>query len=312
MDSSSSKEYSFSILVITYNPIWEKLKLTLDAILDQSFKDYELLIVDDGSDDNLERDIALYMQDRIVKNFLHIRNPINQGTVKNILSGLENCKGKYVKCFGPGDYFVNSDSLETVFAYLEENSIDACWGLVKSYINRSTGEKQFIYRAHPLDIDAYRKYNVGRIVENLIFYSDSAHGASMFFNTQKWMRYLKMLEGHVRYAEDLSQILIAIEEEPIRLLDEEIICYEVGEGISTSSNSTFRKLLEKDVENFYELIAAMYPNNKYIAKRNRIKKFYVIKNLYLRTICRFFVNPGMFFFLGRAFIQRILHRHTKI
>jgi len=285
--------------------------LTLDAIIAQSFTDYELLIVDDGSENNLEDVITLYMQNKKVKRFLHIKNSINQGTVKNILSGLEKCRGKYVKCFGPGDYFADKNSLEAVYRYLEENSLDGCWGLVRSYINTSMGEKKFIYRAHPLDIDAYRKYDVDRIVENLIFYSDSAHGAAMFFKVEKWIKYLKIMENHVRYAEDMSQILIAIEEEPIRLLDKEIICYEVGEGISTAHNSTFRKLLEKDVQNFFELVEEMYPNNKYIAKRNRIKKFYIIKNLYLRTMCRFFVNPGMVLFLGRAFIQRILHRHNS-
>lgn len=311
MDSTFSKQYSFSILVITYNPIWEKLKLTLDAIVNQTFTDYELIIADDGSENNLEDDITLYLKNKKVKNFLHIKNSINQGTVKNIISGLEHCKGKYVKCFGPGDYFADNNSLELVYTYLEHYSLDACWGLVRSYINTSNGEKQFVYRAHPLDIDAYRKYDVNRIIENLIFYSDSAHGAAMFFEREKWIKYLKKIEGHVRYAEDLSQILIALEEEPIRLFDKEIICYEVGEGISTAPSSRYRKLLEADLKNFYELVENMYPDNINIVKRNRVKKFYVIKNLYLRTICRFFVNPGMIFFLGRACIQRIMRKHNE-
>ena len=305
-----SQEYAFSILVVTYNPIWEKLRLTLDAIINQTFTDYELLIVDDGSKNNLENEISLYMQKSCVKNFVHIKNSVNQGTVKNIISGLERCKGKYVKSFGPGDYFANNNSLETIFSYMEKNSLDACWGLVKSYINTPEGERQFVYRAHPLDIDAYRKYNVDRIRENLIYYSDSAHGASMVFTTQKWLKYLKMIEGYVRYAEDLSQILMAIEEEPIHLLDEEIICYEVGEGISTAKNSAFMKLLETDVQRFYELAEEKYSNDINILKRKRVEKFYVIKNLYIRTICRFFVNPGMVLFLGRAFVQRILHKHN--
>ena len=131
----------------------------------------------------------------------------------------------------------------------------------------------------------------------------------MFFKTENWIKFLKVVEGHVKYAEDLSQILIALEKEPIRLFDKEIVCYEVGEGISTAHNSIFRKMLEKDVQNFYKLLEEMYPNNKYIAKRKRIEHFYIIKNLYLRTICRFFVNPGMILFLGRALVQRILHRH---
>ena len=82
MDSTISKKYAFTILVITYNPIWEKLKLTLDAIVEQTFTDYELLIADDGSENNLADEIASYMENRKVDNFLHIKNSINQGTVK--------------------------------------------------------------------------------------------------------------------------------------------------------------------------------------------------------------------------------------
>lgn len=304
------QEYAFSIVVVTYNPIWEKLKLTLDAIVDQTFTDYELLIVDDGSNDSLEDEILLYVQEREIKNFQHKKNSVNHGTVKNLISGLERCKGKYVKCIGPGDYFASKDSLAIIYSYLEKNSLDACWGLVKSYINIAGGKRKFVYRAHPLDIEAYRRYNVGRIRENLIYYSDSAHGASMVFATQKLLKYLRIIEGYVIYAEDLSQILMAIEEEPIHLLDEEIICYEVGEGISTAKNDTFMKLLERDVQKFYELAEMKYPNDKNLLKRKRVQKFYRIKNLYIRTICRFFVNPGMVFFLFRAFMQRVLHKHN--
>lgn len=304
-----NSKYTFSIMIVTYNPIWEKLKLTLDAIIEQNFKDYELIIVDDGSKNNLENEICSYMHRNPIKNFRHIKNEVNQGTVRNIISGLCHCSGEYVKVFGPGDYFAANDSLETVYSYLKKNKLDVCWGLVKSYVNTPNGKREFVYRAHPLDIEAYRKYDVERIRENLIYYSDSAHGASIFIKTEKFRHYLDMIVPYVRYAEDLIQIPIALDEEPIHLLNEEIICYEVGEGISTAKKSGTYKLLERDVHDLYEMLEKNYPENRYLIKRKRIEKFYAIKNLYLRTMCRFFVNPGMVIFLTRALGQRIRHRH---
>ena len=46
-----NNEPFFSIIVPLYNK--EKyISKTLDSILDQTFKDYELIIINDGSDDN--------------------------------------------------------------------------------------------------------------------------------------------------------------------------------------------------------------------------------------------------------------------
>ena len=304
-------EHTFTIQVITYNPNWDKLKFTLDSILLQSFKDYELIIVDDGSKDCLEEKIDEYVIDHGISNFQHIKNECNQGTVKNIISGLEEAKGKYVRCFGTGDAFASTESLQMIYDYLEENDIDACWGLVQSFIYDNKGKRHSVYRAKPFDIDAYRMYNSRRIMENMIVYSDQAHGASITMKREKWLNYLNIIADKVKYAEDLTQILVALDGEPIHLLDEVIIYYEEGDGISTGKNRTWLNRLQDDVNQLYEYAQICYPENVFIRKRMYVNRFQNITNLYFRTCLRFFINPGMVFYLGRALKQRIMKKHVK-
>jgi glycosyltransferase involved in cell wall biosynthesis len=49
----------FSVIIPSYNRR-EMLKSALDSVLSQSFRDYEVIVVDDGSDDSTDEMIALY------------------------------------------------------------------------------------------------------------------------------------------------------------------------------------------------------------------------------------------------------------
>ena len=47
MNKSPDKPF-FSIIITTYNRI-NKLKISLESVLNQTFTDYEILVMDDGS-----------------------------------------------------------------------------------------------------------------------------------------------------------------------------------------------------------------------------------------------------------------------
>ena len=55
----------FTVIIPTYNRE-HFLKRTVDSILSQTFKDFELIIVDDGSTDHTKDLIDTYEDDRIV------------------------------------------------------------------------------------------------------------------------------------------------------------------------------------------------------------------------------------------------------
>ncbi|MEZ5173274.1 MAG: glycosyltransferase family 2 protein [Bacteroidia bacterium] len=68
------------------------LKEAIESILNQSFTDFEFVIVNDGSTDN-SREVVLSYQDNRIK---LIDNPQNLGLIASLNVGLEVCKGEYI------------------------------------------------------------------------------------------------------------------------------------------------------------------------------------------------------------------------
>ena len=82
----------FSVIVPIYN-IEKYLRRCIDSILAQSFGDYELILVDDGSPDNCPAICDEYAQkdSRVVP----IHNQ-NQGYAVSVNSGIKMAKGEYI------------------------------------------------------------------------------------------------------------------------------------------------------------------------------------------------------------------------
>ena len=59
---NDNKMYKVSVVVLMYNPIPEKLWLTLNSIINQEKVDLEIVIGDDGSENNLFDAIEEYMK----------------------------------------------------------------------------------------------------------------------------------------------------------------------------------------------------------------------------------------------------------
>lgn len=80
-----------SVIITTYNRPY-LLKEAIESVLAQSFKNFELIIVDDFSSNNPEKIVKGFMDKRII----HIRHKENKGdaTAKN--TGIKIAQGKYI------------------------------------------------------------------------------------------------------------------------------------------------------------------------------------------------------------------------
>ncbi len=103
-----------SILMPVYNG--EKyLREAIDSILKQTFTDFELLIVNDGSKDKSKEIIESYDDKRIV-----LINQKNQGVARSLNNGLKITKGEYVRRFDADDKAL-PESLEIQVNFLDNN-----------------------------------------------------------------------------------------------------------------------------------------------------------------------------------------------
>ena len=111
-----------SVVIPTYNR-GRVIGRAIESVLRQTFSDFELIIVDDGSTDNSCEIVGLYDDSRIRL----IRNTQNQGAnfCRNI--GIKESKGKYI-AFQDSDDEWTTDKLEVHIRYMQENNLKASFG----------------------------------------------------------------------------------------------------------------------------------------------------------------------------------------
>ncbi len=118
---------TFSIIVPVYK-VEKYLKRCIESILCQTFRDYELILVDDGSPDNSGNICDGYADkdERIT-----VFHQDNSGASEARNTGIRNAQGEFI-LFVDADDCINSDKcLEDVYEALNRNKkVDLlCWGL---------------------------------------------------------------------------------------------------------------------------------------------------------------------------------------
>jgi len=138
----SKYKLKFSVIIGTYN-CKKFLKLAIRSVLDQTFKDFELIIVDDGSTDGSEKLIKEFaLKDNRVRYFFLKKNSGKDAVPKNF--AVRKAKGEYI-CFLDSDDLWLKDKLFIQNSYLKKNTIMICTSC--SYIDES-GKKYSSYLMH--------------------------------------------------------------------------------------------------------------------------------------------------------------------
>lgn len=91
-----------SVLIPVYNG-QRYIKETIKSVLNQTFDDYEIIVIDDGSDDSTLK-VVNSLKEKKIRVMKHKENR-GQGTALN--TGLKNAKGDYVQYLDCDDVLVN-------------------------------------------------------------------------------------------------------------------------------------------------------------------------------------------------------------
>ena len=105
-----------SIIIPTYNR--EKyIGAAIDSALAQSFQNFEIIIVDDGSTDNTKKALEPYLKDGRIKYIFQK----NQKVSKARNNGIKNSAGKYIALLDSDDSWIDGDKLKKQIDFLEKN-----------------------------------------------------------------------------------------------------------------------------------------------------------------------------------------------
>lgn len=143
-----------SIITTVYN-LEDYISECVDSILNQSFSDYELILVNDCSSDNSLQIISKYAEkDERIK---IINNKTNLGCGKSRQVGIDGAKGEYL-AFIDGDDKISGNYLQRMYESVISTSGDIIVNYSKIFVEFEEDNK-WNYREHNKNIDSYNIYS---------------------------------------------------------------------------------------------------------------------------------------------------------
>ncbi len=142
-----------SVIMSTYKEEEIFLRQAIESILDQTYKDFEYIIILDNPDNDLHiKIIEEYTNiDKRIKFYI---NKKNIGLTASLNKGLELAKGIYI-CRMDADDISISNRIENQKKYLEENKYDLIGGI--SQMIDQNGESIYSIKKVPTDINKIKK-----------------------------------------------------------------------------------------------------------------------------------------------------------
>ena len=124
-----------SVIVPVYNGDRYLIE-SLNSLLAQTFKNWEAILVNDGSTDSSGRIIDEYVKRDSRFKAIHKQN---EGTLLTRKIGLENSRGEYIANLDSDDIY-ESNFFEKMFAKIAETNVDFVWCEMKQFKNSDMSE----------------------------------------------------------------------------------------------------------------------------------------------------------------------------
>lgn len=201
------KNIKISVIIPVYN-VEKYIIECIESIINQTFKDIEIIVVNDGTKDNSIKIVEEYLSDKRIK----IINKANGGLSSARNEGMKVAKGEYIY-FIDSDDFINEDVLEVLYKNLESERFDIIFSNFSFYNDKTKKEKKskfnfpfkeninkgyyFLYNGEEINVwnrlyrrEFLEKYNF-RFIEEII-YEDQDFG----FKTILLAENIKYIENY--------------------------------------------------------------------------------------------------------------------
>ena len=109
-----------SVIVPVYN-VEKFIDKCLNSIVNQTLKEIEIIVVNDGSPDNSQKIIDKYVKKYPEKVQSFIKENGGQGSARNL--GIEKAKGEYIS-FVDSDDWLDLDALEKMYSLAKKDNSD--------------------------------------------------------------------------------------------------------------------------------------------------------------------------------------------
>lgn len=159
-------------LVSIIMPSWNTGKFiieTIQSVINQTYTNWELLIVDDCSTDNTEEIVASFKDDRIK----YFRNKKNSGAALTRNRALREARGEWIAFLDSDDLWM-SEKLEKQIAFMKKNGYSLSY---TEYEKIDEDSKSLnIYVSGPEKVNKRQMYNYDYIGQLTMMYSAKQYG----------------------------------------------------------------------------------------------------------------------------------------
>jgi len=246
-----------SVVIPTYNRA-ERLKRALESVFNQTFTDFEIIVVDDGSQDNTE-EIIKNMQDPRIR---FIKHPRNLGVSAARNTGIKASKGRYI-AFLDSDDLWDRKKLEKQLIKIFQERADLCYTSVvfKTEKGKIVRKQVALYSGYIFPI-LLKKNIIGT--------------ASCVMVRQEIFKKVGLFNRNLSYREDYEMWLRIARTSKVAAVAEELTIQIVHEGNRLSHN------IHKRINGFEIIINEFLPElNKH--PKALSKQMYELGKLYLKT-----------------------------
>ncbi|OQX85235.1 MAG: hypothetical protein B6D55_07685 [Candidatus Omnitrophica bacterium 4484_70.2] len=273
-----------SVIIPTYNR--EKyLPEAINSVLNQTYKDFEIIIVDDGSRDNTKEVVESFM-----KKYPHI--PIryfyqeNKGPAAARNRGIKEAKGEYIAFLDSDDIWL-PEMLKESLDFLKKHNFD--WVTCASY--EKDGFSKSIRRL-PQYLWDKKTHQLHLLKEGIFFFSEIPN-AGCFLSKKSCFIKIGMFDESFRIGED-TDIYLRLEEAGFRggYLDKPLLIYRVNESSITRS---------KNYSGLWQHVILAKKHAKILGMKNSI-----IRRSYSEFLWRcaeIFINSQKFLYGFRCFLR---------
>jgi glycosyltransferase involved in cell wall biosynthesis len=144
-----------SIVLPTHNGS-RYLRQSIDSCLQQTFKNIELIIVDDGSTDKTPEIIKSYKDKRI----RYIKHKENRGLPHSLNTGFSYATGEYLTWTSDDNIFA-AEAIEKMLSFLKENKLEFVYCDFYLFSNDDLQNRQIFRLPEPHDLHFEKQSRVG-------------------------------------------------------------------------------------------------------------------------------------------------------
>lgn len=227
-----------SIIIPTYNRAGS-LKGAIKSVLNQTFQDFELIIVDDGSSDNTKKVVESFQSDKI--KYIYQENSGGAAGPKN--TGIKESQGEYIAILDSDDQWL-PEKLEKQIIFFEENpeiSVVGCNFLIN-------GKREY-------KIPEYKS-----LFKRMLVTDDMGPGSIMVYKREVFDR-VGLFDEKLKSSQDKEMRIRLAREYKFGFVREPLVSYHIGHDNISSLGLSIEKR-EKDWEYIFNKYKKYYQEDK--------------------------------------------------